>query len=249
MRVILLGTGGWTPTDTRETACVYLRDGARVILLDAGTGVRRLLTAPELMNGVDRVDVLLSHFHLDHIIGLSYLPGLGPDVHRVVWGPGAQLYGASTTEILERLIGPPLFALSIPEFISRVEDLKTGDMEISRLSIAVRRQDRHNQPSVALRVGDAITYCTDTGYDSGNASFAGGSRILLHEAFYLQPADDMHSTSAEAASIARDAGVSQLKLVHLHPGTTDEGPLLRGATRIFSATEVGRDLDALKGLS
>lgn len=216
-----------------------------MILLDAGTGVRRLLTAPELMDGVDRVDVLLSHFHLDHVIGLSYLPGLGPDVKRVVWGPGADIYGTPTETILERLIGPPLFALSLSEVITEIRELATGDQEISSSSVGVRRQDHHNQPSVALRVRDILTYCTDTGYDPGNASFASGSRHLLHEAFYLQPVDDMHSTGAEAARIARAAEVTELTLVHLPPRQLDERRMQADAAAVFPRARVGKDLSEI----
>lgn len=49
MEVRLLGTGGWLPTDERETACMYVRSGPDVLLLDAGTGARRLITEPALL--------------------------------------------------------------------------------------------------------------------------------------------------------------------------------------------------------
>jgi ribonuclease BN (tRNA processing enzyme) len=92
---MLLGTAGWMPTDSRDTACVYLRQGDRVLLFDAGTGARHLLNSPDLIRGVTRIDVCLSHFHLDHLIGLSYLPGLPSEIELVVWGPGKALYETS----------------------------------------------------------------------------------------------------------------------------------------------------------
>jgi ribonuclease BN (tRNA processing enzyme) len=59
VEVRLLGTGGWLPTDKRETACVYIRSSADVLLLDAGTGARRLVTEPALLQGVERLHARL----------------------------------------------------------------------------------------------------------------------------------------------------------------------------------------------
>jgi ribonuclease BN (tRNA processing enzyme) len=217
-----------------------------VLLLDAGTGIRRLLTSPSLMDGVASVDVLLSHFHLDHVVGLSYLPGLPAGVECTVWGPGSALYGTATSELLERLIGPPLFALTLLETVSEIAELPMGELDIGPLRLQLRAQEKHTHPSVAMRVGDELTYCTDTGYDPGNAPFATGSRHLLHEAFWLDDAQDhTHSTAEEAAIVARDAGVDDLTLVHLNPRLGEEAQFCATARRLFARAQVGRDLDAV----
>ncbi|TFG92788.1 MAG: MBL fold metallo-hydrolase, partial [Myxococcales bacterium] len=94
MRVTLWGTRGSLPTPGPETtryggntSCVEVRgrDGS-VVVLDAGSGIRRLgaTIGPE----VRRIDVLLSHLHLDHIEGLGFFAPLfrrGLEVH--IWGP------------------------------------------------------------------------------------------------------------------------------------------------------------------
>jgi len=85
---ILLGSGGWMPTSERETAALYLRRGDHVLLVDAGTGLHRLVEHPELLQGAERVDIVLTHFHLDHVIGLSYLPGLALTEKPFVWARG-----------------------------------------------------------------------------------------------------------------------------------------------------------------
>ena len=73
--LIILGGGGWFPAHGRQTACALLRDGDSAIMIDAGTGVGRLVERPELLDGIERLDILLTHFHLDHVAGLAYLPG------------------------------------------------------------------------------------------------------------------------------------------------------------------------------
>lgn len=225
---------------------MYLREGKRLLLLDAGTGMRRLLTSADLVKGVDRIDICLSHFHLDHIIGLSYLPGIASATECVVWGPGRALYGTTTADVLRRILAPPLFALDIREFLPAVEELPIGELDLGSFRVSVRHQERHTQPSVALRVGDDLTYCTDTGYDPENAAFAAGCRDLVHDAFYLHdPPDATHATPDEAARIASDADVARLTLVHLHPQLESEARLLARARATFAVAQVGQDLAVL----
>ncbi len=67
MRIEILGTGGFHPNQRRHTACVLLPDVG--IAFDAGTSLFRLtsrLKVPDL-------HLFLSHSHLDHICGLTYL--------------------------------------------------------------------------------------------------------------------------------------------------------------------------------
>jgi ribonuclease BN (tRNA processing enzyme) len=243
---ILLGSGGWMPTSERETAAVYLRRDAHVLLIDAGTGIRRLVQEPRLLRGVERVDIVLTHFHLDHVVGLSYLPGLDIDAKPHVWGPGKALYDVPTRQILARLVGPPLFSMGIDEVTSGIADIAAETLQLPMFELRARHQDLHPQPTLALRVGDVLSYCTDTAYDAGNASFARGSSLLLHEAWSPDDVGEPgHSSAGQAASIAREADAARLVLVHVNPlgGPTDA--LLRAARDVFPHSEVGSDLATL----
>jgi ribonuclease BN (tRNA processing enzyme) len=67
MKAILLGTGGYHPSETRHTACIMFPEVG--VVLDAGTGffrVREHLATDEL-------SIFLSHAHLDHTVGLTFL--------------------------------------------------------------------------------------------------------------------------------------------------------------------------------
>ena len=67
MKLILLGTTGYHPNDRRQTPCLLLPECG--VMLDAGTAMYRAgeyLATPEL-------DIFLTHAHLDHVIGLTYL--------------------------------------------------------------------------------------------------------------------------------------------------------------------------------
>ena len=67
MRLHCLGTVGYHPNDSSHTSCYFLPQSG--ILLDAGTGIFRLAKLIE----TDSLDVLLSHAHLDHSFGLTFL--------------------------------------------------------------------------------------------------------------------------------------------------------------------------------
>jgi ribonuclease BN (tRNA processing enzyme) len=245
MDVLLLGSGGWIPTSRRETCCAYLRDGGHVLLIDAGTGVQRLVERPQLLAGVDRLDIVLTHFHLDHVTGLTYLPAL--PLLPAIWGPGERAAGTATKAILDRLIGPPLFAASIGEIAASVSEIPSEPFEIGPFAISTRVQRRHTDPTLAVRVGETLTYCTDTAVDPGNAEFAAGSRLFLHEAWYAEAAtsDETHSAAGEAGRLAREAGVSRLVLIHVNPLLRSDAELAGAARAEFPDVSVGQDLEPL----
>jgi ribonuclease BN (tRNA processing enzyme) len=241
----LLGSGGWIPTSRRETCCAYLRDGERVLLIDAGTGLQRLVEEPELLAGAESLDIVLTHFHLDHVAGLSYLPAL--PLRPVIWGPGEALTGGATTAILDRLFGSPLFAATLDGIAAEVREIPGGGFEVASFELSSRVQRLHTDPTLALRIGDALTYCTDTAADPGNADFARGSRLLFHEAWYAQDStdDETHTAAGEAGRIAREAGVDGLVLIHVNPLQRSDEQLAGAARAEFPNASVGEDLAPL----
>jgi ribonuclease Z len=96
------------------------------------------------------------------------------------------------------------------------------------------------------RRGRRIAYCTDTRPCAAAVDLARGADVLIHEATYTS---DMaaeaeargHSTAAEAATVARDAGVDRLILTHFSPRYTDVSPLLAEARAIFPNTTAASD--------
>ena len=124
MEAVILGSGGWVPTAKRETCSALVRHGADVLLIDAGTGLKRLLERTDLVEHAENVHLVLTHFHLDHVVGLSYLPALPLPVAPVIWGPADVLYGKRTRSILHRLLGPPLFSATIDEIAATCASLQ-----------------------------------------------------------------------------------------------------------------------------
>src|SRR3954447_4813733 len=141
----ILGSGGFVPTGRRETSSLLLLPAASegAVVVDAGTGIRRLVTDRSLLAGRRRLDVLLTHFHIDHICGLAYLTEL-TDVHVVIHGPGTALYGTSTPEILARLFSPPVMPIGLDVIDVAVGEVAPGTVHLDGLDVAARRQDHHS---------------------------------------------------------------------------------------------------------
>jgi ribonuclease BN (tRNA processing enzyme) len=216
----ILGGGGWFPANGRHTATALLRNGTQAIMIDAGTGVSRLVERRELLEGCETLDIVLSHFHLDHIAGLAYLPALDLCDQTRVWAPGKLLYGTPTFEVLDRLTHEPVHPVPLEQQDIEVRDIPGLELELAGMQVAMRRQDRHTAPTLAFRFDDQLTWITDTAYDPDSAAFAAGSQLLAHEAWFTTEAprnETIHSSATQAAQVAVDAGVERLLLIHLPP--------------------------------
>ena len=250
-RLIILGGGGWFPAHGRQTACALLRDGDSAVMIDAGTGTGRLVERPHLLDGVKRLDIILTHFHLDHVAGLAYLPAIGVCEETTLWGPGALLYNAPTRLVLAQLSHEPFHPVPLEAQDIEVCDLPAEELELPATRVFLRRQDRHSAPTLGLRFDDRLTWITDTAYDSDSAAFAAGSHTLAHEAWFTDAAPrnpEIHSSASQAAQISAEAGIEQLLLIHLPPfGAPLHDLLFEAQTEVPQATlaDDGADVSAL----
>lgn len=239
--ITLLGTAGWMPTTRRETSCILVRSESSALLLDAGTGVRRLVSDPDLLSNVSQLTILLSHFHLDHVVGLSYLTALPASIRRTIWGPGAWCYGTSTPSILSRVLTPPVIPLPLEATAEEFAELRPGRNVVSGLELEVRMQEKHTAPSVSFRLGDLLAYCTDTAYDEGNSELASGVNYLFHEAWSGSDGDKYHSSASEAGAVAAGAACDHLVLVHLNEHVHEDSTTTSPCSN-FAAAMLGEDL-------
>ena len=165
MRLHCLGTAGYHPNARRHTSCYFLPQSG--ILLDAGTGVFRL--APLIQT--DTIDILLSHAHLDHICGLTFLLDVfyqRPIKRLRIWGEKAKL-DAIKTHLFSDLIFPvALDAEWIP-----IDDRPS--LSINGTKVTWRPQG-HPGGSVAYRIdwpppaSKKLIYMTDTTGDTSDES-------------------------------------------------------------------------------
>jgi ribonuclease BN (tRNA processing enzyme) len=185
--------------------------------------------------------VLLTHFHLDHVCGLTYLPMIGRDV--TIWGPGTWLYGRPTATILAPLMQPPIAATDISRTYA-ISELRAGEQSIAGLRVRANPQPRHWAPTAGLRIEDAIAVITDTPYEPTSPDLAANVEHLLHEAWSSSAAPmypERDATAADAARVAAEARATALTLIHINPRLPDLSILLDDARAIFDYVDIAED--------
>lgn len=240
MQLVLLGTSGYHPSETRHTPCLMIPQAG--IVLDAGTAMFRV--RERIVTG--ELDVFLTHAHLDHCIGLTYLFDVlhERDVRRVtVHGEAAKL-----NAIEEHLLSPLLFPVKLPcEFRELTPSVElAGGGKLTHCPLG------HPGGALAFRLDwprNSLAYVTDTVADAAAdyVPWLRGVDLLIHECNFT---DDLrqralltgHSHVTPVAEVARAAGVRRMVLVHHNPLVTAVDPVgLPLARSIFPATDVGYD--------
>jgi len=224
-----------------NTSCVEVRNDAdQLIVLDAGTGIRRL--PPRLPNGTRRVDVLLSHLHMDHIQGLGFFDALyDPELEVHLWGPSSTSLDLFTR--LTRYLSPPLFPVRLRDLdcTLHVHDIVPGPVDIPGFEITAARVCHPGQ-TLGYRIradGHTLTYLSDhepmlcaRGFARGpewtsGHDLAADTDLLLHDA-QLTPEEYEtrvgwgHSTLEQAARFAAATGAHRLVPFHHDPGHDDD---------------------------
>lgn len=109
------------------------------------------------------------------------------------------------------------------------------------------REIAPNQVLGPSRPGAILAFCTDTRPCDAAIELARGADLLIYEGTFeagmrVEAHRKGHSTVADAAGIAKAAGVRQLIITHLSPRYMDTSPLLAEAREIFPNTRIARDL-------
>jgi phosphoribosyl 1,2-cyclic phosphodiesterase len=172
-----------------NTSSVELRTASgRLVVLDAGTGIRPL--GLSLREAPDRIDLLLTHLHLDHVEGLGFFaPLFFADCPITIWGPPQE--GSSLAERIAGYLSPPFFPRPFDELPSRIEFVELGE-ETWRLDGLTITSARVTHPGTTLGYrleedGRVFTYIPDNELglapESG-AALAEGADLLFHDAQY-----------------------------------------------------------------
>jgi ribonuclease BN (tRNA processing enzyme) len=242
MKLILLGTTGYHPNDRRHTACLMLPEPG--IVLDAGTAmyrVRNYLCTPEL-------DIFLTHAHLDHVVGITYLFDVlrDRDVGRVTVHAAADKLAAIETHLLAETLFPVKLPCEFRPLGASVE-LPAGG-RLTHFPV--------EHPAIGFRLDwpdRSMAYVTDT-TASADAPYLEAVRrvdLLVHECTFSDAERHRapgvgHSYTSGVARLAHEAQVGRLVLVHLSPRDEGDDPVgLPDARRVFPRTELGHDLAEL----
>jgi ribonuclease Z len=291
LEVFFAGTAGSVPTGRRGMPALLVRRGGERILFDCGEGTQRQLVSSVGLADLDAL--FLTHFHLDHWLGL---PGLlktfalrdrdrpltinGPPGLRNLMGMLRPIVGKLPYDVklVELEAGEPVrrdgYAIAPFRVEHRstrafgyalVEDERPGafdPVEAQRLGVTPGPDFgrlQHGEPVDGVvpeqvmgppRAGRKIVISGDTAPTDAVRVAAHEADLLVHEATFLEEeteraADTGHSTARQAATIANEAHVRMLALVHLSTryfarDVRDE------ACATFPNTVIPRDFDAVE---
>jgi phosphoribosyl 1,2-cyclic phosphodiesterase len=263
-RLVVLGARGSHPAPGPafvdyggNTSCLALRATDRMIVFDAGTGLaglgRRLVAGPALPR---RVDLFLTHFHLDHVSGLpSFAPCYRPEFELHVHLAASAM--ETGREALHSMFTPPLWptgwegiraAVSFHELPERLD--LGGVYAVSHAAL------RHPGGATGLRLdgpGRSAVLVTDnehgeSGPDPALIRLCRDADHVLYDAQYTPGEYEEHrgwghSTWEEGVNLAAAAGAKRLWLYHHHPERDDAAmdALVAEARRAAPGVDAARE--------
>jgi phosphoribosyl 1,2-cyclic phosphodiesterase len=266
VRLVFCGVRGSTPAPGADfvrygghTSCVAVaRDGAApTLILDAGTGVRRVtaLLAGQPFTGT----ILLTHLHWDHTQGLPFFrAGDREDASVTLLLPDQQ-DGTSAEEVMARAMSPPHFPIRPGQLRGswRFGTISPGQVLTGGFTVQAREIPHKGGRTIGYRVSDgrsAAAYVTDHcptalgpgpdgwgEYHAAALELAAGADVLVHDAQLLAgelaaEAAFGHAAADYAVALAARAGARQVVLFHHRPDRTDEA--LDQVARQFAAAPV-----------
>ena len=293
LSVTFLGTGAACPTVDRNVAGLAMQREGETLLFDCGEGTQRQMMRYGV--GFSFTDVFFTHFHADHMLGITGLirtMGLQDRTAPVtLYGPrgAARVLGAALSlgiernkfpvEIVEIQAGDRLgeteydivifptehradtvgYALAEHTRLGRFHPERARELGVPEGPLwgrlhkgeTVRLEDGRTVGPEDLvgapRAGRTVVYSGDTRPYLPLLEAARGADLLIHEATFggdeaERAIETGHSTAAEAARVALEAGVRRLVLTHISPRYNRDAPeLLAEARAVFPETMVARD--------
>lgn len=216
MRIHVLGSGAY-PLRWKNGRSLSLLFPDHNLIIDAGLGLTAL---PEDYTA-EKLTIILSHYHHDHILGLAFLANI---LERGKIG-AIDILGDERIKQLELFFKEPFN----PSYTSEQMPVTMGFLpektQFGSLKIT-RKQVPHSSGVTnyfLLKDETAVMgFGTDTTANAKNASFFKNSSVLIHEcnfdnAHKEQAIAEGHSYPDAVAELSQNTKISKLYLIHTDP--------------------------------
>mgnify|MGYP001380417363 CR=1 FL=1 len=239
-----------------HTSCVSIETENETLVMDMGTGIKNLgESIVNNPNSPSKINIILSHYHWDHIIGFPMFAPLFSDKYQI------NIYGKKDDiqlkEIINYMLNPIFWPVSFDDFKATVNfrTIENNEIKISD-SMAIKSQIHHH-PHGALSYkilshNKTISYITDCEYLSGEPNdkliqFSENSDLLIHDAHFTE--EDLpnhkgwgHSSWKQATIMAQKSNSKQLALYHYSPNYNDTqiSAIESDTKKVFSQTIAAR---------
>jgi len=240
------GARGAIPVTGREfikyggdTTCFEIRTkNDDIIIIDAGTGIRRLGNQL-LAENRSHLNIIFTHAHIDHLWGLPFFK---PLYHKGVF---INIYGCafaqkSTREILSKSMSPPYFPINFNDIKAKILYLGACKKKFNLYSFEVTPiKLSHPNKGLGFKFVEdnrSFVFITDnelTYKHSGGLKyedylqFSSGADLLIHDGEFTPEEYKTtkkwgHSVYTDALQLALDAKVKRFGLIHHNQDRTDD---------------------------
>ncbi len=246
MRIKCWGSRGSTPVSGKQylkyggdTACLEIRTGNdEIIIVDAGTGVRRLGNAL-IEEGRFAYHFIFTHAHWDHVMGFPFFKPIFFERSKLTLHK-CPFHTDFVEIILSKVMSPPSFPVKYSQIKASVEypDACPETFKIDTVTIEPIALSHPNGGTgyKFIENGKIFVYLTDNelGFRHGGGltpdeylAFSKDADLFLHDAEYTDEEyrDTIewgHSTYTQALDLAIKAGVKKFGLFHLNQDRSDD---------------------------
>ncbi len=221
-----------------DTTCIEVTaETGETIIVDAGTGIRRLGDA-FMKNGKTRYYLLFTHVHWDHIMGLAFFSPLFDKQSQIII-QDRQFLHLNTRDLLKEVMKQPFFPICLDDLNADIRFEKSLNNTFNIGSICIETiLLSHTSRCLGYKFTEdekSFVFFTDheLGFNHpGSRSldtylkFAENADLLLHDAEYTSVEYKGkirwgHSTIPQALDFALKARVKKFGLFHLDKDRTD----------------------------
>ena len=236
-----------------NTSSVEVRCGSRLLMFDAGTGIRYLGRTLLKEKAPIDADLFFTHTHFDHVCGLPFFAPLFKPQNRFRLWAGHLGDGLTLRRVLSEFMIAPLFPVPPDVFRATMEyrDFAPGDTLAAGSDVVLRTATlNHPDGAVGYRIeygGKSVCYITDTEHvpgapDKNVLGLMAGADLVIYDSMYTDEEYPAyvgwgHSTWQEGLRLCKSAGAKRLAVFHHDPEHDDE--LLSGIEREVSAALPG----------
>lgn len=206
------------------TTCYVLKKGTHAVVIDCGTG---LYNGKHLLEGCTQVDVVISHLHYDHIIGLLEMPAFPENVTVTLYGNFSLWVGENS---LDQFFRPPFWPISL-QLGHYVDTTHEREFQLTpEVELKLVKSNHPNNTNIARINTNSGSVCFAFDYEHNEPfpdEIARGCDILFYDGMYTEeeypPRKTWgHSVWQEGVKVAKRLGIPQLIITHHAPVRTDE---------------------------
>lgn len=265
--------GSWPVADRKvnkyggNTSSILVEKDDKIIILDAGTGIINIGNyLKEEKPGIKKLDIFLTHFHFDHILGLPFFePFFNEEFEINIYSE--PFINKSSKDIILTIFNRPYSPISSKGIKAKINFIELDGKKRKTISftngIAIDYKKENSHPQCGVLIyklavkGKSLVYATDVetpgGFKKDILDFIKGADVMIHDSQYFDThynAKDNpkkgfgHSSVSMAINNAKLAKVKRLFLFHYDPVYSDKELeiMLKEARKKFKDTFLAKEL-------